>query len=200
MRSSRRQRNGFCARPDMKVSLYRRRALAGSAFWAIGLSLMGALPVATRANALKVGTPAPPLTLKTLDGKTISTADLLGQVVVVTFWATWCEPCHEELPILSRYFDQHRHQGLTVLGFSLDDPSDLAAVQKVAEQLAFPVGLLGSQYAGGYGRVWRLPVSFVIDRQGRLVDDGWRDDQPAWTEGRLEAVLGPYLTRTTQSG
>jgi cytochrome c biogenesis protein CcmG/thiol:disulfide interchange protein DsbE len=184
----------------MNISLGRRRALAGSALWVIGTSFMGALPAAARANSLKVGSPAPPLTLKTLDGKEISTADLIGQVVVVTFWATWCEPCHEELPILSRYFEQHRQQGLTVLGFSLDDPSDLAAVQKVAEQLAFPVGLLGSQYAGGYGRVWRLPVSFVIDRQGRLVDDGWRDDQPGWTEARLEAVLGPHLAQPSRAG
>jgi cytochrome c biogenesis protein CcmG, thiol:disulfide interchange protein DsbE len=190
-------RNSFCDRPDMNTFLTRRRALVGSALCAIGAWLTGAWPAPARANALKVGSPAPPLTLKTLDGKAISTGDLAGQVVVVTFWATWCEPCHEELPILSRYFERHRQQGLTVLGFSLDDPSDLPAVRKVADELAFPVGLLGSQYAGGYGRVWRLPVSFVIDRKGQLVDDGWHDDEPAWTEARLEAVIGPHLARTS---
>jgi len=144
-------------------------------------------------SQLKLGHPAPPLVLRTLDGKSIATRDLIGQVVVVTFWATWCPHCVDELPLLSRYAAQHAAQGLTVLAFSLDTPEDLPEVKRRSAPLSFPTGLLGSAWAGGYGRIWRLPVSFVIDRAGRLVDNGWDDEQPVWTPERLRRVLDPLL-------
>jgi len=146
-----------------------------------------------RANELVVGRAAPPLVLQTLDGRSIDTRDLLGQVVIVTFWATWCEPCREELPLFSRYAEQHAAQGLQILGFSLDGPDQLPKVRNVASTLRFPVGLLGSAWAGGYGRVWNLPVSFVIDRDGRLAYNGWDDPNPVWTKERLREVVDPLL-------
>ena len=90
-----------------------------------------------RANALEVGQPAPPLVLHTLDGKSIATGDLLGHVIIVTFWATWCEPCREELPLFSSYAERHAHEGLRVLGFSLDGPEVLPKVRDVAASLSF---------------------------------------------------------------
>ena len=153
------------------------------------------IPMA-RANDLKIGQAAPPLTLRTLGGKSIATSELHGQVVIVTFWATWCAPCHEELPVLSAYAKNHAAEGLQVLAFSLDGPDDLSKVQATAETLSFPVGLLGSARAGGYGRIWRVPVSFVIDRSGRLVYDGWEDGSPAWTEERLKKIVDPIIART----
>ena len=145
------------------------------------------------ANALAIGQPAPPLVLHTLDGKSIGTRDLLGQVVIVTFWATWCEPCREELPLFSSYAVRHAQEGLRVLGFSLDGPETLPKVRDVAASLSFPVGLLGSAYAGGYGRVWQLPVTFVIDRAGHLVHNGWDDAQQPWTSEQLHRVVDPLL-------
>jgi len=156
---------------------------------------LGGWHTVARADSLEVGRPAPPLTLRTLDGRTIDTRDLQGQVVILTFWATWCGPCHTELPVLSAYAAAHAKEGLTVLGFSLDTPDSLVDVRKMAASLAFPVGFLGSAYAGGYGRVWRLPVNFTIDRAGMLADNGWDDASPAWTAERLEHVVTPLLRR-----
>ncbi|MGH8687093.1 MAG: TlpA disulfide reductase family protein [Burkholderiales bacterium] len=153
------------------------------------------MPLAARASALRLGEPAPPLVLETLDARRIATRDLLDHVVILTFWATWCEPCREELPLLSAYAARHAQQGLTVLGFCLDGADSLPAVRRVAAGLSFPVGLLGSAWAGGYGRIWRLPVSFVIDRRGLLRYDGWQDAQPVWTEASLERVVSPLLRR-----
>jgi hypothetical protein len=59
--------------------------------------------------------------------------------------------------------------------------------------LNFQVGLLGSAWAGGYGRMWRLPVSFVIDRDGVLRHDGWQDDQQPLTKESLERIVTPLL-------
>jgi cytochrome c biogenesis protein CcmG, thiol:disulfide interchange protein DsbE len=169
----------------------RRDALKGCA---CALAAPIALRVApAEANNLRVGATAPPATLVTLDGRRISTTQLLGQVVILTFWATWCEPCREELPLLSRYADQQAAAGLQILAFSLDLPDKLSEVRKVAQTLSFPVGLLADSSAPGYGRIWRLPVNFTIDRAGRLVVNGWKEKQPTWTAERLDQVVTPLL-------
>jgi thiol-disulfide isomerase/thioredoxin len=102
-------------------------------------------------------------------------------------------PCREELPLLSEYAQKHAQHGLTILGFGLDTPERIAEVRKVAETLHFPVGLLAGSRAPGYGRIWRLPVNFTIDRAGRLVQDGWKEKVPSWTPERLEQVVTPLL-------
>jgi cytochrome c biogenesis protein CcmG/thiol:disulfide interchange protein DsbE len=176
-------------------SATRRALLRGAAALCVtGLDAVFA-PWAS-ASALRLGEPAPPASLTTLDGQRIATPDLLGQVVILTFWATWCVPCREELPLLSDYSVQHEAQGLKVLAFSLDSPDELRQVRKVAQPFRFPVGLLANSSAPGYGRIWRIPVNFTIDRQGRLVDDGWKDKQPTWTLERLERVVAPLLNAT----
>jgi cytochrome c biogenesis protein CcmG, thiol:disulfide interchange protein DsbE len=153
--------------------------------------LIAALPL--HANDLVIGKPAPAITLNTLDGKQIALGDLRGKVVIVTFWATWCGPCQQELPLLSQYARTHAKDGLVVLGFSLDSSDDLKQVHAVADNLSFPVGLLGDPHLPGYGRIWHLPVSFTVDRNGLLADNGWDDKQPAWTQERLDSVVTPLL-------
>src|ERR1039457_6823737 len=86
-------------------------------------------------------------------------------------------------------FVQHAAQGLAVLGFSLDSPDELRQVRQVAQTYRFPVGLLASSSAAGYGRIWRIPVNFTIDRVGRLIDNGWNDKRPTWTQERLERIV-----------
>ena len=70
---------------------------------------------------------------------------------------------------------------------------DMDEVQRIAQSLRFPVGLMSDSSAPGYGRIWRLPVSFTIDRQGRLALDGWKEKNPSWTRERLEQVVTPLL-------
>jgi peroxiredoxin len=145
------------------------------------------------AGGLRVGALAPSATLVTLDGQRISTTELHGQVVILTFWATWCAPCRDELPLLSDYLAAHADAGLRILGFSLDTREELAEVRRVAQALRFPVGFLGDSSAPGYGRIWRLPVSFTIDRRGLLAEDGWKEKEPVWTRQRLDQLVAPLL-------
>jgi cytochrome c biogenesis protein CcmG/thiol:disulfide interchange protein DsbE len=176
-------------------SATRRALLRGAA----ALSLTGldaAFAPLASANALRVGEPAPPATLVALDGQRISTAELLGHVVILTFWATWCGPCREELPLLSAYATQHANEGLTVLAFTLDSPDELRKVQPVAQSFSFPVGFLANSSLPGYGRIWRIPVNFTINRDGQLVDDGWRDKDAVWTSERLERIVTPLINNS----
>ena len=168
----------------------RRLLLAG-----FGAAAGVLLPGLAHANELVLGKAAPPLILHTLDGQQIATTALTGKVVIATFWATYCDPCRDELPLLSAYAAAHAAQGLQVLGFCIDPPSNIAEVKRIASTLSFPVGIMDTPYAGGYGRIWRMPVSFVIDRNGRLVDNGWLDDNPIWTAQRLHRVMDPLLAQ-----
>lgn len=82
--------------PDMQ-----RRALLRGAV-GLGIAATGGLfTQLAQAKELEVGKMAPPLVLHTVEGQSIATRDLLGQVVIATFWATWCSPCRDELPLLS---------------------------------------------------------------------------------------------------
>ena len=166
--------------------------LQGAGAWGL-LGFWGLHAPWARANEVRVGQPAPAATLTTLDGKRLSTSELLGQVVILTFWATWCVPCRDELPLLSTYAAEHAAQGLSVLGFTLNTPDELDPVRAVARTLSFPVGFLERSSAPGYGRIWRIPVNFTIDRAGRLVDDGWNDRHPVWTRERLARIVTPLL-------
>jgi peroxiredoxin len=162
----------------------------------LALLLAFGLAHSALADDLVVGRPAPLLTLRMVDGEEISLESLRGKVIILNFWATWCVPCREEMPLLSDYAARHAAQGLVVLGLSLDNPNNpntLPAIRKVAAGLNFQVGLLGSAWAGGYGRMWRLPVSFVIDRDGVLRHDGWQDDQQPLTKESLERIVTPLL-------
>jgi thiol-disulfide isomerase/thioredoxin len=146
------------------------------------------------AAALRVGVSAPPVTLVTLDGARISTAELLGRVVILTFWATWCAPCRQELPLLSSYATEYAERGLTILGFSLDEPEDLPKVRKMAQSFAFPSGLVAQSSLPGYGRIWHIPVNFTIDRRGLLYQNGWEDKDATWTPERFNRIVLPLLS------
>ena len=90
-----------------------------------------------------------------------------------------------------------RARALDLFQLGLDPGEALAKVQKVAQTLSFPVGLLENSTLPGYGRIWRIPVNFTIDPQGRLIDDGWKDKEPTWTAERLEFIVTPLLKKRT---
>jgi cytochrome c biogenesis protein CcmG/thiol:disulfide interchange protein DsbE len=144
------------------------------------------------AFAIKEGEAAPGLDAKLLGGKAFSLAAEKGKVVVVNFWATWCEPCRAEMPALDAYYKQHKAEGLEVVAISMDQPGDDEKVREVMRAFSFDAGLGREASFRGYGRIWRLPLTFVIDRRGVLRKDGWYGkagiDQPM-----LEQTVTPLL-------
>lgn len=123
--------------------------------------------------APRVGAIAPTLSATLIDGQTFQLEQHKGHVVLVTFWATWCPPCVHEMPELERLYQTYHEQGLDILGVSMDEASDIAKVREYAKSVHFPVALVSQAQAVGYGRIWGVPLLFVVDRNGVLREDGW---------------------------
>jgi cytochrome c biogenesis protein CcmG, thiol:disulfide interchange protein DsbE len=148
--------------------------------------------VAGSAGAIAEGAPAPPLEGTMFDGTRFALADYAGKVVVLNFWATWCAPCREEMPALDAYYRRHRSEGLEVVAISMDNPRDEAKARELMKAYAFPAAFGREMGIKGYGRIWRLPLTFVIDRQGVLRKDGWYGD-PLLDAATLEQNVTPLL-------
>lgn len=146
------------------------------------------------ASAQTVGKPAPPLQAKLLNGKSLSLASEAGKVVIINFWATWCAPCRTEMPTLNAYYNKHRNQGLVVLGISIDKKRNEAEVIKVMRQFNYPAALASDSNYNGYGRIWRVPLTFIVDRNGILRRDGWKG-APGIDRALLEHVVTPLLMK-----
>ena len=150
---------------------------AGAALWFTPGSPTGtsihsatALPNApiTAAPAPIIGAPAPDFSLLDLRGRTLELSSLRGKAVLINFWATWCEPCREELPLLDRIAKKYP-DGLSVIGVETGDPED--AVRSYIEALAptsITVLLDPSFAARDLYLVRGLPTSFFIDASGTV--------------------------------
>jgi thiol-disulfide isomerase/thioredoxin len=116
---------------------------------------------------------APPLALRDLAGRQHALADYRGKVVLVNFWATWCEPCREEMPDLVRFYREHRGKGLRLVMVSADDEDQAATVARVlaAEGLdakAFIKSGSDAAFIDSLDPKWRgaLPATFLFDGKG----------------------------------
>ncbi|MDR3368134.1 TlpA disulfide reductase family protein [Rhodoferax sp.] len=144
---------------------------------------------------LSVGSPAPDIQAKLLDSTTVfQLSQQHGKTVIVNFWATWCAPCKAEMPTLQAYFDKHKSDGLEILSISMDDPRDLPEVRKIAQQYSFQVAIKPDANIKALGRIWRMPTTFVIDREGILRKNGQVGDA-AITMTELESLVTPLLSK-----
>jgi thiol-disulfide isomerase/thioredoxin len=119
-------------------------------------------------SPIKIGAPAPKLVLKDLEGHTVDLESLKGKVVIVDFWATWCEPCQVMIPWLEEFHNRYASQGLEIVGVSMDD--DVKDVKPFVDKakMNYPILFGNDAIADAWGGVFGLPTSFMIDRQGKI--------------------------------
>ncbi len=122
-------------------------------------------------GALAAGSDAPDFTLERLDEKgDLTLSSLRGKAVVLNFWASWCIPCKEEAPVLERLWRRHRDRGLVVVGVDAKDFRRDARDFAERFRLTFPLVYDGpGEIVSPYG-VTGFPETFVIDREGKVVD------------------------------
>lgn len=147
----------------------------------------------TWAGGTQVDASAPQAVIKTLNGKLVDTTALLGKVVIVHFWATWCPPCREEMPALEKFYGDHHSEGLEILAVSIDDASDEAKVRQFANTYSYPIALMTNSKVDGFGRIWVLPLTFVIDRKGILRKADWTGAEKV-DAASLNKIVLPLLT------
>jgi cytochrome c biogenesis protein CcmG, thiol:disulfide interchange protein DsbE len=148
--------------------------------------------------AMEVGQPAPSLVVQELDGQTFDLSAARGQVVVVSFWATWCPPCRQEMPALDALYRRYHAQGLEMIGLSADHPHDRSDVIKVMQSFSYPAAMLDDAKVNDFGTPSALPMTIVIDGQG-IVRAELTPDQAAVTEKSLSAAVLPLLSQKSTS-
>ena len=132
----------------------------------------------------------PNFTLASVDGAMVSLSDSAGKVVIVDFWATWCPPCQEMIPILSKLHRNYSGKGLVVLGVSLDEEGlQVLSPFVAAKGIPYKVLLGDRQVAKSFGGITSIPTLFIVSRDGRLVRklEGYHDYD------RLEEEISKYL-------
>ena len=119
------------------------------------------------------GSMAPDFSLKNLaDGKDIRLSSLRGKAVLVNFWATWCEPCKIEMPSLVDLQKKYGPQGLQIVGVAMDDADDKEITTFAHKMGVNYLVVRGTEKVGDlYGGVDRLPMTYYLDRSGKVVDE-----------------------------
>ncbi len=117
---------------------------------------------------LAINTVAPDFSLPELTGGQFKLSDFRGKVVLLDFWATWCDPCREEIPHLVELQNKYRNQGLQIVGVSMDDSPEPVRDYSQRLKMNYPVVMGNSTIGELYGGVLGLPIAFVIGRDGRI--------------------------------
>lgn len=129
-----------------------------------------------------VGKVAPDFSLTDMQGRQVSLSQYKGQVVVLNFWATWCPPCREEMPSMEKLHRDYKEKGLVMLAVNVDENGRQAVEGFLQRQpYSFPILLDTQNVAQNTYGVFRFPESFIIDRNGVVVEKiiGARD----WLSG-----------------
>jgi len=132
---------------------------------------------------------APDFALQTLDGETIRLSDYHGQVVLINTWATWCPPCRDEMPDLEAYYRRRQADGFVVLAVNSQESPDTVAVFLEEHDFTFPVLLDPDGVVTRDYRVYGLPTSFFIGRDG-VVRGVWSG---RLSPNRLKELVDPLL-------
>jgi peroxiredoxin len=133
------------------------------------------------ASTVKISELAPDFTLKTLDGPNLRLEEYRGQVVLINFWASWCGPCRQEMPILDRLHKRYEDAGFAVLGINVE--GEISPAQKIVDKtkVTFPVLIDEGQLVSELYQLEAMPSTVVIDRDGvvRYVHRGYKPGDEA---------------------
>jgi peroxiredoxin len=144
-------------------------------------------------SELREGHRTPSLRLPRLDGGTTGLDDHREQLVIVNFWATWCEPCTAEMPTLEALWRQYRGRGLVVLGVSVDRGAPRLLLEPYVARLglSFPILLDADLSTSRAWRVQGLPATFVVRPGGDAI--GLAHGAREWNSAEMRALLERFL-------
>jgi thiol-disulfide isomerase/thioredoxin len=152
---------------------------------------MASLGLTTGAAALDLGAKPPPIDLPDLDGVKVDLDALEGKVVVVGFWASWCGPCREEMPVLEAFHVKYAAEGLVIVGINIDHSAKKMNKFLKGSPVSFrivhdPKVEVASKYEPP-----TMPSSYFIGRDGKLrhIQEGFRKKDTPTLEAHLKSLL-----------
>ncbi len=155
---------------------------------AAGLWLGLTVSLATAGDITGVG---PDFTLKSASGKNLKLSEMRGEVVMINFWASWCGPCREEMPLLEKMYQKYKPMGFTLLGVNVEE--DSAAAQKMLQDIpvSFPVMFDDKQQVSKQYQVVAMPSTVLLDRSGnvRKVFKGYQPGFEKKYENEIKQLL-----------
>lgn len=134
------------------------------------------------------------LTLPAMDGRVRSIAEWKGKTILVNFWATWCGPCREEIPLLNDIQARYGSRGLQVVGIAIDEVAEIATYGKTM-RIDYPILVadldtlsLMARYGNASGA---LPYTLILDTNGRMIDRKLGAYRRAELEALIQKILPP---------
>ena len=118
----------------------------------------------------EIGSRLPDFSVKDFQGREVSSVDLRGKVVLVDFWATWCQPCKKEMPGYQKLLDSYGSRGFVVVGFKFDTMRDVEDPLQFASKIGvrYPLAVATEDVKQRFGGIEGLPTTMIYDRQGIL--------------------------------
>jgi thiol-disulfide isomerase/thioredoxin len=183
----------------LKTQLSHRRspALAPASLRAIlavlaTMLLSLALPhrAAAGSSAL-LGQPAPDFALRSFASDNVRLSEHLGEVVVINFWATWCGPCRQEMPLLDEVYNKYMRAGLVLFSVNIDEQRDPAVEMARTLKVSYPVLFDERKDVSRAYQVGTMPVTVLIDRAGvvRYVSEGYKPGYEQRYTAKLRELL-----------
>src|ERR1700684_4543392 len=160
-------------------------------FWVRGV--MAAIVVASTAFAASsdASGPAPAFTLTALSGQQAALSQYKGQVIMVNFWATWCGPCQQEMPLLDQMYKKYKPAGFTLIGVNVDKEAPPVKELLARRPVSFPVLLDPANKVSKDYHVDEMPRSVIIDRKGeiRYIHRGYRPGDENEYQDRIRQLI-----------
>src|ERR1019366_1190792 len=150
-----------------------------------------AIVIASAAFAADTGGPAPAFTLTALSGGQTALSQYKGQVVMVDFWATWCGPCQQEMPLLDQMYKKYKPAGFTLIGVNVDKEEPAVKELLARKPVSFPVLLDPANQVSKAYHVEEMPSSVIIDRKGdiRYIHRGYRPGDENDYQDRIRQLI-----------
>jgi thiol-disulfide isomerase/thioredoxin len=166
------------------------RAPLRSRIVAMGAALIAFVPGANAAPPL-VSTPAPDFALRSLGAANVRLSEHLGEVVLINFWATWCGPCRQEMPLLDALYGKYQRAGLVMFGINIDEDRDDAVEMAQTLKVTYPILFDERKDVSRAYQLGTMPLTVLIDREGviRYVSEGFKPGYEKLYTERLRELL-----------
>ncbi|MCP4077805.1 MAG: TlpA family protein disulfide reductase [Gammaproteobacteria bacterium] len=135
--------------------------------WVSCLLLLGGFTGNTSAST-EMNKPAADFTLKSLSGKNLKLSEYAGNVVLLNFWASWCTPCRQEMPLLNNLYNKYEKLGFVILGVNVEEQTDKARSYLADRPVDFSILFDDKNMVSKQYNVIAMPTTVLIDRNGNM--------------------------------